>query len=294
MTPEQVLATAPKALTQKQREFYFEQGYLLLEGVIPPQTIARLREVTAALVEETRALSRSDGKWDLDRGHGPQTIKLRRLSSPCDHHPAYWEYASGAPLADIAADLLGPDVKFHHSKLNFKAEAGGAEVKWHQDIQFWPHTNYSPLTIGTYLYDCGPSQGPLGIIPKSHKGELFDQYDEAGGWTGCISERDLARLPLDEAQYLCGPAGSLTIHNCRTVHGSAPNQSDEPRPLFLVTYSSADAIPYTANPLRSPFAGRIVRGKPARWARHDPRPCLIPPDWSGGYTSIFELQQQGR
>jgi hypothetical protein len=34
-----------------------------------------------------------------------------------------------------------------------------------------------------------------------------------------------------------------------------------------------------------------VRGRPARWARHDPRPCLVPPDWSGGYTSIFALQQ---
>ncbi|HEV2302281.1 MAG TPA: phytanoyl-CoA dioxygenase family protein [Stellaceae bacterium] len=294
MTPEQVLATAPKALTRKQREFYFENGYLLLAGVIPPETIERLRQVTAALVEETRALSRSDEKWDLDRGHSPQKIKLRRLSSPCDHHPRYWEYASGPPLADIAADLLGPDVKFHHSKLNFKADAGGAEVKWHQDIQFWPHTNYSPLTIGTYLYDCGPQQGPLGVIPGSHMGELFDQYDDSGEWTGCIGARDLARVPLDRAQYLCGPAGSLTIHNCRTVHGSEPNDSDEPRPLFLVTYASADAIPYTDNPLRSPYAGRIVRGKPARWAHHDPRPCLIPPDWSGGYTSIFELQQQSR
>ena len=99
---------------------------------------------------------------------------------------------------------------------------------------------------------------------------------------------------MDRAQYLCGPAGSLTIHNCRTVHGSEPNDSDEPRPLLLATYSSADAIPYTHNPLRSRYAGRIVRGKPARWARHDPRPCLVPPDWSGGYTSIFELQQQSR
>ena len=30
----------------------------------------------------------------------------------------------------------------------------------------------------------------------------------------------------------------------------------------------------------------------ARWAHHDPRPCLLPPDWSGGYTSIFAVQQE--
>lgn len=31
MTPEQVLSNKPKVLTQKQRESYFEKGYLLVE-----------------------------------------------------------------------------------------------------------------------------------------------------------------------------------------------------------------------------------------------------------------------
>ena len=56
--------------------------------------------------------------------------------------------------------------------------------------------------------------------------------------------------------------------------------------------SSADAFPYTSNPIRSRFDQAIVRGKPARFAHHDPRPCLMPPDWSKGYTSIFALQQK--
>jgi len=45
-------------------------------------------------------------------------------------------------------------------------------------------------------------------------------------------------------------------------------------------------------PLSSKYNQEIVRGKPVRWADHDPRPCLIPPDWSGGYSSIFALQQE--
>jgi ectoine hydroxylase len=51
-------------------------------------------------------------------------------------------------------------------------------------------------------------------------------------------------------------------------------------------------MPYTYNPLQSRYYGSVVRGKPARWAYHDPRPCLLPPDWSGGYTSIFAVQQE--
>jgi len=183
-------------------------------------------------------------------------------------------------------------VKFHHAKLNFKWAEGGEEVKWHQDITFWPHTNYGVLTIGTYLYDCGPEQGPLGVIPGSHEGPLFNQFNDHDEWVGCIGERDLAGIALDKADYLMGPAGSITIHHCRAVHGSRPNQSDTGRPLLLNTLSSADALPYTHNPLTTPYYGQCIRGRPARVAHHDPRPCPLPPDWSGGYSSIFALQQE--
>jgi ectoine hydroxylase-related dioxygenase (phytanoyl-CoA dioxygenase family) len=211
-----------------------------------------------------------------------------------DHHPTYWEYASGknSPLADAIADLVGPDVKFHHSKLNFKWSKGGDEVKWHQDISFWPHTNYSPCTAGTYVFDCTADQGPLGVLRGSHKGPVVDQYNAEGQWVGCLSPEDAANVDMSKVDYLEGPAGSVTIHNCRTLHYSKANWSETPRPLLLNVYSAANAMPYTYNPLQSKYYGAIVRGKQARWAYHDPRPCLLPPDWSGGYTSIFAVQQQ--
>jgi hypothetical protein len=278
-------------LSQTQRECYFEQGYLLLEGIVPMEWVERLRSVTDAMVERSRVLSKSDAVFDLEPGHKAEAPRLRRLTSPVEQHPAYWEFASTSILTDIVADLVGPDVKFHHSKLNFKWAGGGEEVKWHQDITYWPHTNYSPLTAGVYLHDCGPDQGPLMVVPGSHRGELFSQYDDADVWVGCLSEADVKTVPTETADELTGPAGSITIHNCRVVHGSRPNLSDQGRPLLLNVYSAADAFPYTANPLPSKYAGTIVRGRPARWAHHDPRPCLIPPDWSGGYTSLFALQQ---
>jgi phytanoyl-CoA dioxygenase PhyH len=292
MTPVKILAREPRVLSQTQRECYFEQGYLLLEGIVPMEWVERLRSVTDEMVERSRVLSKSDAVFDLEPGHKAEAPRLRRLTSPVEQHPAYWEFASTSILTDIVADLVGPDVKFHHSKLNFKWAGGGEEVKWHQDITYWPHTNYSPLTAGVYLHDCGPDQGPLMVVPGSHRGELFSQFNDADVWVGCMSEADVKAVPTETADELTGPAGSITIHNCRVVHGSRPNLSDQGRPLLLNVYSAADAFPYTANPLPSKYAGTIVRGRPARWAHHDSRPCLIPPDWSGGYTSLFALQQE--
>jgi ectoine hydroxylase len=290
MTPEEVLSIAPKVLSQKQRESYFADGYLLVERAISEDWLARLRAVTDEMIDESRGITESDAVWDLEAGHGAKSPRLRRLSSPNDKHPTYWEFASQSAIPDIVADLVGPNVKFHHSKLNFKWARGGEEVKWHQDIGFWPHTNYSPCTVGTYIYDCGMDQGPLGVIRGSHDGPLYDQYAD-DEWTGCLSDADAAAIDPSKVVYLDGPAGSITIHNCRTIHGSKPNTADEGRPLLLNVYAAADAFPYTHNPLYSRYDQRIVRGKPVRWAHHDPRPCLVPPDWSGGYTSIFALQQ---
>jgi ectoine hydroxylase-related dioxygenase (phytanoyl-CoA dioxygenase family) len=291
MLPEDVLAHDGRVLTQAQREFYFEHGYLLVPSVVSADWLGRLRAVTDEMVDRTRSMAESDAVFDLEAGHTPERPRLRRLSNPVEHHETYWEFASRSILPDVMADLVGPDVKFHHSKLNFKWAGGGSEVKWHQDISYWPHTNYSPLTAGLYLYDCGPEQAPLLVVPGSHHGELFDQYDDEGQWTGHLSPTDLKAVPTETAAQLTGPAGSVTIHNCRVVHGSLPNLSPAGRPLLLNVYSAADAFTYTANPLPSRYEGTIVRGRPARWARHDPRPCLIPPDWSGGYTSIFAIQQ---
>jgi ectoine hydroxylase len=293
MTPEQILAIPLKVLTQAQREFYFAEGYLLLERAIGDDWIARLRAATDELVERSRKVTRSDPVFDLEPAHRPDAPRLRRVSNPVEQHPVFWEYCLRSALPDIVADLVGPDVKFHHSKLNFKWAQGGEEVKWHYDISFWPHTNYSPLTVGTYLYDCGMDQGPLAVMPRSHLIDpMLSQYDAKGNWTGCLSSEDVAKLDLTKMAYLPGPAGSLTIHNCRTLHYSARNESDLGRPLLLNTMTSADAFPYTVNPIKPVHDQYLLRGRRALFAHHDPRPCLIPPDWSKGYTSIFALQQE--
>ena len=289
MQPEDILSHPPRVLTQAQREHYFKYGYVGVENAVPADILAELQQVTDEFVEASRSETESGRIFDIGPGHSAERPVLRRLKGPDDRHDAYWRFASGF-LADVAADLAGPDVLFHHSKLNFKWFDESDTVKWHQDIQFFPHTNYNVFTIGCYLRDTDMQNGPLAVLPGSHNGPLYDQYGEDGTWVGALQERDAAAIDVSKADYLMGPAGSLTIHNCRTLHFSPSSKSPEPRPLLLNCYSSADAKAYTAHPDPSSHVYQAVRGTAARWAEHDPRPCQIPPDWSKGYTSIFAAQ----
>jgi len=291
----EILARSAKILGLDDRERYFSDGYLSVSGLVDAGWLQRLRAVTDEFVELSRAAVRGkDARFDLEANHSAEQPRLRRLNSPVELHETYWAFASQGPFADIAEDLLGPNFKFHHSKLNFKWGGGGEAVQWHQDIQFWPHTNYDVVTLGVYLDDVGAAMAPMGVMPGSHNGPLYDLYNADDQWVGSLNEKDVGQLPLDDAVYLAGPAGTITVHNCRMLHGSAANDSERPRPLLLCAYSAADALPITNLTAGARYSEVQIRGEPARWARFDPRPCLLPPDWSkqGGYKSIFEHQLQ--
>ena len=57
---------------------------------------------------------------------------------------------------------------------------------------------------------------------------------------------DRREVDYATAVALTGPAGSITIHHARTVHGSATNTSGKPRRLLLHQYRAADAWPLMA------------------------------------------------
>jgi ectoine hydroxylase len=294
MTPEDILKHEPRMLTQAQRESYFESGYVSSEGLIPKEWLDAVRGASDACLEDSRKETESGNKFDLAPDHTAEHPHVRRIKSPVDVHPVFKKFAVESPFADIAADLVGPNVKFHSCKINYKHPGGGEIVKWHQDICFWPHTNYSPVTLGLYLDGCEEAQGPLTLIPESHNGELFPHYDDDENWTGTVPPRDMATLPMDKADGPTGDKGTVLGLNCRTVHGSRRNETDKVRPILLYVYSSADAFPWGFHPTVTSLSGKIVRGEAAKIPHMDPRPCPVPPDWSkSGYGSIFTSQEKG-
>ena len=100
------------------------------------------------------------------QGHTRDNPRLRRIAYLDDLDPE----SSGSSarirrLADLAADLLGPDLRFRECLINFKWAGGGQEVKWHQDFPFYPLTNTSVAQFLVCLNDVGPEQGPLQVVP---------------------------------------------------------------------------------------------------------------------------------
>jgi hypothetical protein len=69
-----------------------------------------------------------------------------------------------------------------------------------------------------------------------------------------------------------GPAGSMTIHHVRLVHGSALNTLQPQRRLLLHEYTAADAWPLMGVANFDEFNSRMVLGEPTVEPRVVPRP----------------------
>ena len=281
-------------LTAGQIDHYREHGYLVLEGHLDEVTIAGLRVAIAELIAASRSVAVSNAVYDIGAGHRPGAPKVRRIKHPQLRHPAFDALMRSESLVDPVADLLGGTVRFDHAKLNFKPPGAMAAVEWHQDWAFYPHTNDDLLAVGVMVEDCGEDNGPLMVIPGSHKGPVFDHHRD-GIFIGALDPADLGEA-RGKAVALTGPAGSVSIHHVRTVHGSRENTSASWRPLLLYSYAAADAFPVYKQLDIEAFDGRILRGAPTREARQTAVPVRIPYPRNPADDSIFDNQKdvQGR
>jgi len=276
-------------VTKSEIEHYRELGYLVIPGALPRALLASLRTTVDEIVAGAAKVSAHTDVYDLEDTHTPAAPRVRRIKTPHKHFPFFAELTRQAAITDILAQILGPDIRLHGSKLNMKSAGYGAAVEWHQDWAFYPHTNDDVLATGIYLDDCGTENGPLLVVPGSHKGPVFDHHAN-GYFTGAM-DPELKTAGYDRAMPLMGEAGSMTIHHARLVHGSALNRSSMPRRLLLHEYAAADAWPLMGVANFDEFNGRIVRGKPTIEPRLAPAPVRMPLPPSPFQGSIYENQK---
>src|SRR6266550_1705763 len=282
--------TAQRYLTDAQIAGYHRDGYLAVPRLIETDRVEALRRLTDAFVERARGVSHSDAVFDLDPRHTAAAPVLRRIKNPADHDPLYAWVALESPILDVVAELIGPSLRFHHSKLNLKGGHIGAPVEVHQDAAFYPHSNDDVLAVGLLLDDATAENGALTVLPGSHRGPIHTHFDGEDRFVGCMRREDIERLDVRAARLLAMPAGGITIHHYRLVHWSSPNASATERRLLINAYSAADAVQLVPDATGSPLFGGLVRGKAPRAVRRTAGEMPLPPDFGRGYTSIYELQ----
>ena len=288
------------SLNKKELNFYKKNGYLVKEKLISNKEINKINSLIDKIInkEEKKKtkIKNLGGSYNNNFVYNSNSSNKReilRLNNPTYYNKLFFNLSRNKKIIKIVKKLLGGSVRFHHCKLNFKLPSKkGGEVSWHQDWAFYPHTNDDLITVGVYLEDCYEENGPLQVIPKSHKQKIFSHHNKSKNFVGKICEK----INSKNKKSLTGKAGTVTFHHVRTVHGSGLNLKNSKRPLILFGYTNTDAWPLTVDASINPndnfkkYNQCIIVGKKTLVPRFEKVPLIIPLPKKN--VSIYQLQKK--
>ena len=280
-------------ISDDQVRAYRRDGVIVVPSVLDAETLARLRAIVAELVAGAAGVSEHNEVYDLEPGHTPEAPRVRRIKAAHKVHPAFDALVRSEPVLDILRQLIGSDLRLHGSKLNMKSAQYGSPVEWHQDWAFYPHTNDDLIAIGVMLDDTDLSNGPMLVTPGTHRGPVWSHHSDDGRFIGLI-DPDLIRNEIARAIPCLGPAGSLSFHHVRALHGSAPNVSDRSRNLLLYEVAASDAWPLMGVKDFDEFESRLLAGQSTVTPRMTETPVRIPLPPPLRQGSIYETQSAAR
>ncbi|WP_158923281.1 phytanoyl-CoA dioxygenase family protein [Acidisphaera sp. S103] len=276
-------------LTQAQINEYNDVGAIVVPDVLTPDEVRTLSDVTDGFIDRARGLTAHNNIYDLEDSHTAENPRVRRIKAAHAQHPAYAALTKHPKIVAVLQSLWGPNIRFDSAKLNMKCAGFGAPVEWHQDWAFYPHTNDDLAAVGVMFDDMAMENGPLMIIPGSHKGPTFDHHTD-GIFCGAMNpaNRD---VDFSKAIALTGKAGSITVHHVRAIHGSAPNVSDRDRRLLLFQFRTADAWPILGFPNGIEAFDKLMVAGETQQPRLAPAPIRLPLPPATLQGSLYENQK---
>ena len=262
----------------------------MVEDVLESSTLKRLRDVTDEVVASAAELTTHSEALDLEESHTPENPRVRRIKRPHLVHDFYLKLARHPNILSALTPILGYDIRLHGGgKVNMKSAGYGAAVEWHQDWAFYPHTNQDVLAVGILLDDMTSENGPVLMVPGTHKGPLHNHHSD-GAFCGAIDQQE-TKLDISTAQEVHAKAGSISIHHARLVHGSSMNRSNDQRRILFFEFTAADAWPLLGIGNIEEFNGRIVQGEATIQPRLEEVPVRMPFPPAVFQGSIYENQR---
>ena len=173
-------------MNKHQIDQFWNKGFVVVKSVVHKEVVEEANRILSNLIEASRKVKLSDTIYDLSDHHNEQFPSVRRIKDPHLVDPIFDKIMRSKEVLDCVRALLGPNLRMEHSKLNIKQANGGEAVEWHQDWAFYPHSNDDILEVGVLLEDCHEENGPLLMIPESHKGPVENHHHPKGFFCGAI------------------------------------------------------------------------------------------------------------
>lgn len=251
-------------LDNERLQSYADNGFLTLDGLFADDEIAAWGNELASMRKDPALRAREETVTE------PGSDEVRSIFAVHLLGGLIARLCRDERIVAVARQILGADVYFHQSRVNYKPGFKGKPFYWHSDFETWHVEDGMPamraLSCSIALTPNTPHNGPLMLIPGSHKhflacvGETPEEHYKQSLKAQEYGVPDPANLATmvkrNGIVAPTGPAGSITFFDCNVMHGSNSNITPQPRSNVFIVFNRCDNTlvkPYCGLPPRPQF-----------------------------------------
>ena len=249
-------------LNEQQLALYARNGFVNGGPVIEEDVLETLRTEVLRVID------------DRERTDIPQPVLCRNLAgnetAPIwqivniyEASPAFKKLVMNPKIAEMAAQLTGArELRIWHDQIQYKPQALGGRLHWHQDSPAWPTLmpKHAQISAWVALDDADYDNGCMYMVPGSQKwgdqSNFLRDLPRDGSMPDCFEDHPLyiTMCPVKK--------GHVHFHHSLTWHGSGANVSNRPRRAIAIHYMNEHTTYYAAgNHPMKPFI-TVADGEP--------------------------------
>ena len=217
-------------VTEQQKQQFKDEGYMILERVIPEEHLEMLRNNCQSFIDAADAEMDAKG---VDRLH--INAKGKRYFVPYCYQkkPEMGNFVFSDLMADVCRATLGDEVYLFWDQYVVKGTDKDSSFAWHQDSGYVHLECPMYLTCWVTLDDVALENGTVFLLPYSESGirsvvqHLKDpRTNDMVGYFG-----------KNPGIPVIIPAGSIAAFSSYVFHRSGPNLTNKMRRIYLPQYS---------------------------------------------------------
>ena len=219
-------------ITDEQKQQYIDDGYFILESVIPEEHLALLRDECAGQIERMNRRMDEEGTDVIGINH---RNKRYFVANCYKERPVLRDFLFSDLMAEICRATLGDEAYLFHEQYVVKGKQEGMKFSWHQDSGYVGYPEHKPyLTCWCALDDMSEANGTVRVLPYTRSG--------IRSWVHHIVEEGsndkVGYFGDDPGVSAIVPAGSIVVFTSVTFHCSGANTTDNLRRAYLGQYSA--------------------------------------------------------
>lgn len=227
-----MLAAVAPAVTEAHKKQFQDEGYFILENVVPPEHLEILRGAAQYSIDK------ADKEMDAK---GVDVLGLNHRGKRYFSHMVYRDrpelrkFLFSGLMADVCRATLGPEAYLFWEQYVIKCADKGMKFSWHQDSGYVEDPNHKPyLTCWITLDDVSEANGTVYLLPYSMCGIRT--------WVKHIpdpvSNDMVGYFGKERGVPVIAPAGSIACFSSLVFHSSGANMTQKMRRVYLAQYSA--------------------------------------------------------